>query len=371
MMNVVIADDEKICREGLRDIIDWQSLGMQVVFCAVNGLEALEYITAHPVDLLVTDIRMPKMDGLELLQHLASQPNPPATLILSGFNDFSYAQHAIKYGVIDYFLKPIRPAAFVETLQKVAEKQYLHAKSEPSQEQYARFQTEDRSAATLIIDRMSHCVCMVDSQAAQACCNELYALFLEKKYTGSLFRKYAFRCIYQCVNDAEQHLGADIFYFNDMQPMNQLASAKDYPQVLEQLQNCIALLCTCVEELQSGQKKRIANEVDLIIRYRYADLTLSIASIAQELNLTPNYLSSLYKKQTGQTFSDYLENFRMQKAAEFLSDVRFKIYEAASLAGYADAKHFAKVFKSHYGITPNTFRQKAGRVPPKGFGKDN
>lgn len=358
-MNVVIADDERISREGLRDLVDWKSLGMAVVFCAPNGQEALDYIESNPVDLLITDIRMPKMDGLELLRRLSARPGAPSALILSGFNDFSYAQRAIKYGVLDYLLKPIRPAVLLEALKKVAQKRSMETGAEPGPEQYARFQAEDRAAAAAITEELANAVCVADTAAALARCGALQQLFMQKGYAGSLFRKYAFRGIYQCVDAAEAALGAGIPYFDDMQPMEQLSAAKDYAALLEQLRQCVGLLCACVEEAQAGQKKRLASEVIVMIRYRYGDADLSVASVAGELGITPNYLSSLFKKQTGKNFTEYLEEFRMDKARKLLGDVRYKVYEVATLCGYADAKHFARVFKANFNMTPNDFRRQA------------
>lgn len=118
MMTVLIVDDERIAREGLRDLIDWSSLGLCVGFCATNGEQALEWMRKNQVDIVITDIKMPKMDGLELLCHMSEQGINATTIILSGFNDFRYAQKAIQYGVLHYLLKPIHMEELLEVLKK-------------------------------------------------------------------------------------------------------------------------------------------------------------------------------------------------------------------------------------------------------------
>jgi len=88
MLEVLIADDERIQREGLLDYVDWNEYGMEVVACASNGYEALELIKLHKVDVLITDIKMPKMDGLELSKRVREIIPDIKILIISGNSFF-------------------------------------------------------------------------------------------------------------------------------------------------------------------------------------------------------------------------------------------------------------------------------------------
>lgn len=121
MMTVMIVDDERIAREGLRDLVDWSALGLQVSFCASNGRQALQWLGEHRVDIVITDIKMPQMDGLELLRNMSERGFHTTTIILSGFNDFKYAQKAIQYGVLHYLLKPVHMDELQEVLQRAVE----------------------------------------------------------------------------------------------------------------------------------------------------------------------------------------------------------------------------------------------------------
>jgi two-component system response regulator YesN len=355
-MNVLIADDEKISREGLRDVVDWKRLGLRVVFCAANGREALDYIDKNPVDILITDIRMPKMDGLALLQCLSERAAPPAAIILSGFGDFGYAQSAIKYGVLNYLLKPIRPRELHAALEQAVEKRKAQDSSAPSSEEYAQYQATTRLAAHELCDKLGQAVSLADEKTAIALCGELRDLFLSGGYSSSLYKKYAFRAVYQCVHFGENYLGQDIPYFNDMEPLEKIASAQGYKEIALQLERCLKDLCGYIGEAQRSQKKRLAGEVVTILQHRYGDPALSVAQLAGELGVTPNYLSALFKRQMGQTFSEYLEDLRMEKAKLLLGDVRYKIYEVAARVGYNDSKHFSKVFKAKFGQAPAGFR---------------
>ncbi len=107
MYKVLIVDDEPLIREGLTTLIDWREYGFEVVHAAKDGQEALRiYEHAHP-DLLIVDIRMPGMDGLQLIETIRQQKWDPKLLILSGYADFAYAMKAIRSKVEGYILKPV------------------------------------------------------------------------------------------------------------------------------------------------------------------------------------------------------------------------------------------------------------------------
>ena len=119
MTNVLIVDDEKIEREGLKYLLSREE-GERNVFEASNGKQALQIIRSEDIQLVLTDIKMPHMDGLELASQVREEyPNLPI-VIFSGYSDFAFAQEAMRYGVKDYVLKPVPYFAFSQQLQKAA-----------------------------------------------------------------------------------------------------------------------------------------------------------------------------------------------------------------------------------------------------------
>jgi len=122
MHKVLLVDDEVFARTGLRGLIPWNSLGFEIVAEAENGEEALQKIREEQPDVVVTDIRMPVLDGLQLIRTVKEQNIAnPRFIIISGYNDFKYAQQAVRFGVEDFILKPIDEAELSETLKRVAE----------------------------------------------------------------------------------------------------------------------------------------------------------------------------------------------------------------------------------------------------------
>lgn len=118
MYRVLIADDEKIEREGIKFLLSMEE-GEYEIQEASNGKQALNIIHSQKIDFLLTDIKMPPMDGLELAARV-SEENPEIPIVIfSGYSDFGFAQEAMRYGVKEYVLKPVDPDTFHKTINKV------------------------------------------------------------------------------------------------------------------------------------------------------------------------------------------------------------------------------------------------------------
>lgn len=121
MLRVLLVDDEPFIVQGLAALINWEKEGYEIVATANNGVEALQYLQAHQVDLIIADINMPVMSGLTLLDEIRrSKISNAYFVILSGYNDFEYMQQAIRGECMDYILKPIQPQELMNILTKVA-----------------------------------------------------------------------------------------------------------------------------------------------------------------------------------------------------------------------------------------------------------
>jgi two-component system, response regulator YesN len=134
MNKVILVDDEIYVRKGLRSLIDWEDCGFEVIEEASNGQQALSMIRELRPDLVVTDIRMPVLDGLELIKKATEEGLPSKFIIISGYSDFKYAQSAVRFGVHDFILKPIDKDEMEETLKilskSLVEQKILFEKNE-------------------------------------------------------------------------------------------------------------------------------------------------------------------------------------------------------------------------------------------------
>ena len=116
---VLIADDESIIREGILSSLNWQQLGLEVVAEAEDGEEALELALKHSVHILLVDLNMPIMNGMSLIKHMREELPDCKIIIITGHDEFAYAQAAIRMNVDDYILKPVNPAQLADVLTKI------------------------------------------------------------------------------------------------------------------------------------------------------------------------------------------------------------------------------------------------------------
>lgn len=121
MIRAVIADDEAWIRSLMRNMIDWRGLGIQLAGEAENGTMALGECLAKRPDILITDVKMPGLDGLDLIRRLKDSLPELETIVISGYDDFSYAQAALRQAVLDYVLKPINKGQMESSLLRAVE----------------------------------------------------------------------------------------------------------------------------------------------------------------------------------------------------------------------------------------------------------
>ncbi|GGD82915.1 DNA-binding response regulator [Paenibacillus nasutitermitis] len=119
MLSMVIVDDEDIIREGLRDFVDWSVMGIRITGEAGNGREALQKIRELKPDILLTDVVMPGMNGLELIQVIREEAHPVEIVVLSAFENFQYIKSALKYDAVDYLVKPFNQIELEQVMDKV------------------------------------------------------------------------------------------------------------------------------------------------------------------------------------------------------------------------------------------------------------
>src|SRR5690606_14808348 len=119
MLQLLLVDDEPYVVEDLFVTIPWESLNIEHVHLAYSAMEALDILKQHPIDIVVTDINMPEISGLELIQTIRKDWSHIKCVLLTGYAEFDYAKQAISQNVSDYLLKPITDEDFIFTLQKI------------------------------------------------------------------------------------------------------------------------------------------------------------------------------------------------------------------------------------------------------------
>lgn len=143
MYKVLIADDEYFIRYGLEQIIKWEEYGIEICGSVSNGLEALEVIIKEKPDLIITDVKMPEMNGLELLSEIKKRDIQTKVIVISGYNDFDYVKETLVYGVENYILKPIDEDELSETILNAIAKIETEKNQKPSKLKHQNYIIEN------------------------------------------------------------------------------------------------------------------------------------------------------------------------------------------------------------------------------------
>lgn len=532
MYQLLIVDDEKSVVDSLALTIPWADFGIEQVHQAYSAAEALEIAGHQAIDIMITDIRMPEMDGLELIEHINQISKKMKCIILSGHDDFQYAQKALQSNTFNYLLKPVIIEELIESVQKAMEvleseweeissfqriqytlksnlpllrdqllndllnnkPMFPHIFQERLQMLGLSFQTGDSFVMMLVrleedfsgydlqsLSLLEYAVTNIAEEVFSdifelwhATCDQGYLIFLIKStkpdseklihslaikvqnhvetflkgsisvFVGSpsqfprdIASSYqnAVLSIYRNVgknksyfltsHDEIHHIHDDPLLNVDEPPhLNHLLHASSWDEALAKIGRILYITET-EKELSNDQlfsiflylssafslvlqkergnlQEKLGEDFDLFLRktgflskqrlYQWAEKLIgsmkenstkiledshqqitgkvqayiqehlaegiSLNIIAEHVNLHPVYLSKVYKTVTGETIGDYLFSIRMERASYFLEQTDLKIADISSKLGFLAPPHFIKIFKKHYGYTPQEYRNR-------------
>ena len=188
MYSIMIVEDEYLVRQGIASLVNYEQFGMQVISQAENGIEAWQKFQENPADILLTDINMPQMNGLELAKLVRDQAPKCHIVFLTGYDDFDYARTAIKLGADDYLLKPFSKDDVEEMLAKVQTK--LDKERKKAQIQNLVDQGQHSELEEAIHERLADSELSLKNLAFQLGFSPSYLSVLIKKELGLPFQDY-------------------------------------------------------------------------------------------------------------------------------------------------------------------------------------
>ncbi|BFT74299.1 response regulator [Paenibacillus sp. P36] len=346
MIRTVIIEDEALIRKSLSKLVSESSLGFDVIGEGANGVEGFDLVKSARPDLLITDIKMPQMNGLDLIKNIKSLGIHCEFIILSGYSDFSFAQEAIHYGVSDYLLKPIRPEQLRQTLHKVKVEVEKHQIDLNEYSEWLLYCTEEAK-------NMAHFIWNVNETEVMKTIDDFNKKWIERQGVNSQYKVRSIELlsrIYSCLcND----FGAKRFDYDNKLTIL-FEKSREEVQALNKL--IISTWLQAVRETRNYGAHLSIKQVTAFIENNYKNSELSLQMVADQVKLSVPYLSQVFKQSTGISFSQYLIQTRMEKAKQLLSEPDCKAYEIPDHIGYTDYPHFTKSFKKYFGISPREFR---------------
>ncbi|TDB52009.1 response regulator [Bacillus sp. CBEL-1] len=376
-MKALIVDDEKNVRKVLRQLGEWESVGINEVLEATNGIEALKIIEKEIPDLIFTDIKMPKMGGLQLIERLNQQSYTGKVILVTGYDDYTFMRKAIQLNSFDYLLKPIDPEAFQQVLTKavdsfkteqegneelLAEAKKLHH----SQRMTSLCLNEGTDTAFLhsIIPEAEEIdftlLYFYQGHQPDPCINKL-SNELQARNIGATFTFQGEENLYIILTAKNQWIYVEQWISENISIPIRLVqdSFSSFTQIPEVFHRLLTALNSNryrairqVDELEA--LKRMQEIVAYVEDYYMEDISLE--KLSKMFFLTREHISRKFKKETGMTLSKYVTNLRIRQAKQWLLETDETIYSISLMLGYQDEKYFSKLFKKVVGLTPFEYR---------------
>ena len=396
-MRILIVDDESGVRQMMADSVRRFDDGYEVRE-AEDGEEALRMLD-DSFDLVITDIRMPGMDGVELASRIRERFPDIIIFMLTGYAEFEYARAAIRSNVSEYLLKPVSVQALREAIAKAAgavrerkeaerisrlremallEKRVQDLLYELPLPYYDEWMFPEYDAVGIL------------SFAIEGAEEGGTIRFAVKNVLGDVLGGFGVPLIFV----EGSHLTCVLFLKDGHAPPEAIASRcadavrstlrrtirSGIGGVAKRLSEVSGLYWRSLKQLgidrpavpppgdgadqgadslpgPRGEMHHLIRQTIHILETEY-DHDITLSGLAERLYLNPNYLSTLFKNETGTTFTQALLRIRMEKAKELLRTTKLKIYEIGSRVGYADSAHFSRVFKNHENMSPYEYREK-------------
>ena len=324
LYRVLLVDDQEIIKIELQRYLKWQDYGFEISGTCEDGQEALNFLKDNYVDLVITDIRMPVMDGLELLKELRIQYPELIVVFLSDYGEFSLAKEGIEYGLFSYLTKPVKLNELKLLLPKV--KKYLDDKMTDFS-----FETTQLLKCYLNLETDIN-------ESYQKLKNKIESLEKDEG-RAKIILENKLQEVYSELNKEYPWLNKYIYLSEDK---------------LEDFMN-MAYLFIRHNLLLLGNNHYVRSIALMVIAK--VEEKLAQEDIAATLFLSKNYIGELFKMETGRNLKDYIADIKVARAKVLLFEGSHKWYEIANMLSYSNVEYFAGLFKKKVGLTPKEFKE--------------
>lgn len=395
MYKLLIADDESRIRKGLRSCMDWNKFNIQIAGEAEDGKMALKLAKDICPEIILLDICMPFINGLEVITRLKDINQYCMIIIITGFDEFEYTHQALKLKVFDYILKPVN----MDNLKNVILKAVQELSKIEKQRDYSEWTNRKLNENSSDLKQIFLNNWLNGELTAQKVINELE--FFQIKLDGNIgmvvikvierfnlevsTRSFDKKLLgFAIENIACELLGEVVLAFHDdnnnivviCNADNIIGWGNIESEIIDKIYFYLHRMVLIEKEkiianildVKNVYKKMVVNInkkakykpiVILAIKYiddNYNVNDFNIETVADKLKVSSSYISKLLKQEIGLGFVDYLTYVRIKKSIFLMEDPTIKIYEVAEMVGYSNQHYFCKIFKKIIGISPKEYQ---------------
>jgi len=332
MNNVIVVDDEQWNREIIKRFGQWELLNLSIVSEASDGAEAIEQLHQYQPDIVITDMKMPGVDGSRLMEYIREHYPDVQLIVISGYDDFDYARKALRCNAVEYLLKPVSGDDLNDALRK--------------------------------------CISNLQEQQAIVDVSLLYAMTTYKKKIEQAFEKLTENELDQVLTHMENEWST-VPKTIKQQLQDELAG---YAQIIIQKYGITSNLASAVQPgwddikfyyrqlLQALiDQRKYKSKLNLLDIKSYiesnAKQPIMLEELANTFFVSKEYLSKQFKHEFGISMTDYIVQLRMDEAKLAIEEGKLSFKEIAEQVGYEDLSYFYRVFRKYYGIAPGEMRK--------------
>ncbi|TBL69289.1 response regulator [Paenibacillus thalictri] len=384
MIKLLIVDDEKLLRKGFIHMTDWPEHGYCIAGEAGNGEEALQLIETLRPDVVVTDIKMPGMDGIELIQIIKSAYPHIEVIVLSSYSDFPYVKESLQLGAADYILKasmsfdevlcalgkvtgqpggnPVHRRPLTPEKGQAAERSDLFYPDNISR--YKELLSEGQETRTLSTDRWlwKEIRPYIEGGDLDGLYRGICGAVVEQIENGRPPEPYGLK-------KSLVELGYMIIHKLDESGVNPHELQRDKVALFRQIESAFTF-DTCMDSFKAMfsaihqflaanvyPMNKYSPTIKLVVAYlheNYAQPELSLSDVARRYHMNKSYLSQLFKQQVGENFQSYVTRIRLDQAKQRLRRNE-PVNEVCFAVGIDNVSYFSQLFKRWMGVSPSDY----------------
>ncbi|MGO4548077.1 response regulator [Paenibacillus sp. 2TAB23] len=339
---ILLVDDEAMSKKSLFKILTSANASYQIVGEAADGEEALLLARRERPHLVITDISMPVMDGIELIQRLREDGNDMDIIILSGYGEFEYAQEALRHGVVDYILKPMKPE---QVLGLVAKRFEHFMKSR----QTAIIKNQLIVPISSAAERIGHELWIANEPGMRQEMNSFFGLMDDNR----VMQEERISMLRDAASLIRNRLLPQFLHEAWAFPYE----IQCYQQASGSFEAWLEGLLNEIRDKRNWGKRGVIHQAIDYIKANFSDSELHLEKVLAPLGISSTHFYHMLMEETGMSYIAYLTHIRMEHAKALLEHSDLKTYEVGQRCGYPDYPHFTKRFKRQIGLSPSEYRK--------------
>ncbi|MCF0133477.1 MAG: response regulator [Blautia sp.] len=351
-MRIFIVDDEEIVIDWIKMVIERSEKDCEVIGSAGSGTMALTQIRDLQPDVVISDIRMPELDGLTLVEMLKDALEHTVFIMISGYQEFEYARRALHLKVLDYIDKPLNKNKLFGALEQAETVlKEGRAGSGSAEEQKEQSVVRRRELSEMFLRVLETGTEMQIIAGCESFLEELYRMGLNEVQ----LRDSCAKIVYMAMENMKERVPS-WNHFRNVAPYHEIKEMEDIEEVRTYTSCMVNRLAKGLAVDEKAEGERNAAALLAYIETHYQE-DISLQELAEFMNMSPASVSAYFKTHIGMSYIKYLTQFRIDKAMELLRNGE-KAYEVGALVGYNDYRYFSQVFKKAVNMSPSEYRNR-------------